>query len=218
VVNRVPCSPLFGSLAADVDGDLLGQVAVGHGGRHLGDVPHLAREVRRHRVHVVGEVLPGAGDALYLGLAAEAALGADLPGDAGDLVGEGAQLVDHRVDRVLELENLALDVHGDLLGQVPIRHGRRDLGDVPDLAGEIGRHRVDVVRERLPRPGDAGHLGLPAELALGADLARDARHLVGERAELVDHRVHRRLQLEDLAPRVTAALPGRVAAGHVRRA
>ena len=30
------------------------------------------------QVHVVGEVLPGAGDALDLGLAAELALGADL--------------------------------------------------------------------------------------------------------------------------------------------
>src|SRR5207302_1007494 len=188
------------------------------GRRDLGDVPDLARQVAGERVHVVGEVLPGAGDPLHVGLAAEAALGADLPGDAGDLVGERAQLVDHRVDRVLELEGLAPDVDGVLLRDALPIYGRRDLGDVPDLAGEVGRHRVDVVRERLPRPRDTGHLGLPAELALGADLARDARHLVGERAELVDHRVHRRLQLEDLAPRVTAALPGRVAAGHVRRA
>ena len=39
-----------------------------------------------------------------LGLAAELALGADLAGDAGDLGRERAQLVDHGVDRVLELE------------------------------------------------------------------------------------------------------------------
>ena len=44
-----------------------------------------------HAVDVVGEVLPGAGDALDVGLAAEPALGADLAGDAGDLVGEGPQ-------------------------------------------------------------------------------------------------------------------------------
>jgi hypothetical protein len=48
-------------------------------------------------------------------------------------------------------------------------------------------------------PATSRHVGLAAELALGADLARDARHLGRERAELVDHRVDGVLQLEDLA-------------------
>ena len=48
-------------------------------------------------------------------------------------------------------------------------------------------------------PRDAGHLGLAAELAFGADLARDARHLGGERVQLIDHRVDGVLELEDLA-------------------
>ena len=48
-------------------------------------------------------------------------------------------------------------------------------------------------------PATPGHLGLAAELALGADLARHARHLGGERVQLVDHRVDRVLELEDLA-------------------
>ena len=39
---------------------------------------------------------------------------------------------------------------------------------------------VDAVGQILPGAGDAGHVGLAAELALGADLARDARHLAGE--------------------------------------
>ncbi len=37
------------------------------------------------------------------------------------------------------------------------------------------------VGEVLPRAGHALDLGLAAELALGADFARDARDLVGER-------------------------------------
>ena len=41
-------------------------------------------------------------------------------------------------------------------------------------------HRVHVVGEVLPRAGDAPHLRLAAELALGADLARHARDLGGE--------------------------------------
>ena len=39
---------------------------------------------------------------------------------------------------------------------------------------------VDVVGQVLPGAGDARHLRLAAEPALGADLARDARHLAGE--------------------------------------
>ena len=41
-------------------------------------------------------------------------------------------------------------------------------------AGQVAGHLVDVVGEVLPGAGDAGHLRLAAELALGADLARDA--------------------------------------------
>ncbi len=44
--------------------------------------------LRGHRVHRVGQVAPGAGHAGHPGLAAEHALGADLAGDPGDLVGE----------------------------------------------------------------------------------------------------------------------------------
>ena len=48
-------------------------------------------------------------------------------------------------------------------------------------------------------PATPLHLGLAAELALGADLAGDARHLGGERAELVDHRVDGLGGAEELA-------------------
>src|SRR5204863_172046 len=116
----------------------------------VGDRADLARQVGRHEVDVLGQTLPRAGDALDGRLAAEAPLGADLARDAGDLGGEGAQLVDHRVDRVLQLEDLAADVDGDLLGQVACGHGGGHLGDVPHLAGEVRGHRVDVVGEVLP--------------------------------------------------------------------
>ena len=72
------------------------------------DAAHLAREVRGHDVDVVGEVLPRAGDARHVRLAAELALGADLARDARDLGRERVELVDDGVDRVLELEDLAL--------------------------------------------------------------------------------------------------------------
>ena len=158
----------------------LRQVAVGDGGGDLGDVAHLAGQVAGHQVDVVGQVLPGAGDALDLGLAAELALGADLAGDAGHLGGEAVELVDHRVDGVLQLEDLALDVDGDLLGEVAVGDGGGDLGDVAHLAGEVAGHAVDVVGQVLPDAGHVPDLGLAAELALGAHLAGDAGHLGGE--------------------------------------
>src|SRR5207253_1351087 len=129
----------------------------------------------------------------------ELALGADLAGDTADLGGEAVELIDHRVDRVLELEDLALDVDGDLAAEMVGSAWGSDVGDVADLVGEVTRHRVDVVGEVLPGAGDAGDLGLAAELALGADLASDARDLGGKRVQLIDHRVDRVLEREDLA-------------------
>jgi hypothetical protein len=151
-------------LALDVDRDLLRQVAARDGRRHLGDVAHLCREVRRHRVDGVGEALPRAGDARHLRLAAEDALRAHLARDARHLGAEGVELVDHRVDRVLELEDLALHVDRDLAREVAARDGGRHFGDVAHLRREVRRHRVDVVGEVLPRAGDAGTCAWPPSL------------------------------------------------------
>ena len=107
------------NFAAHVDRDLFGEVAIGHGDGHFGDVADLAGQVVGHRVDVVGEILPGAGDALHRSLAAELAFGADLARHAADFAGEGVELIDHGVDRVLHLENFAAHVGGDLLGRSP---------------------------------------------------------------------------------------------------
>ena len=165
-----------------LDRDRPRQVALGHRGGHLGDRAHLRGQVAGELVDVLGEVAPRAGHALDAGLTAELALGADLARDARDLVGERGQLVDHDVDRLLELEDLALRVDRDLLAEVAVGDRGRDLGDVADLARQVRGHEVDVVGQVAPRARDARHVGLAAELALGADLARDARDLVGERA------------------------------------
>src|SRR5207344_156389 len=140
-------------------------VAAGHRGGDLCDVADLRREVGGQQVDVVRQVLPCAGDAGHRRLTAELALGADLAGDARHLGGEGVQLVHHRVDRVLQLEDLALHVHGDLPRQVAPGYGGGDLGDVADLGGQVARHGVDAVREVLPRARHAGNLGLAPELA-----------------------------------------------------
>ena len=206
------------NFALHVDGDLARKVAAGDGRRHLGDVAHLAGEVAGHRVDGVGQVLPRAGDdARHDGLAAETPFGADLAGDARHLGRERAQLLDHRVQRLLQQQDLAAHVDGDLLRQVAAGDGRRHLGDVAHLGGEVRRHEVDVVGQILPRAGDAGHLRLAAELAFGADLAGHARHLAGKAVELIHHRVDGGLELEDLALHVDGDALRQVAAGDGRR-
>ena len=154
---------------------------------------------------------------LHLGLPAELPFGADLLRDARDLCGERVELVDHLVDDVFDLENLPLHVDRDLLGEVSVGDRGRDLGHVTELHRQVGAHRVDVVGEVLPRPIDAFHVGLPAELPFGADLLGDARDLGGERVERVDHRVDGALQLEDLPLGVDRDLLGEVALRHGRR-
>src|SRR5438876_595410 len=84
------------SLATHVDRDLARQVAAGDGGRHLGDVADLRRQIAGHRVDAVGQILPGAGDAGHLGLAAELAVGADFARHARHFRCKGVELVDHR--------------------------------------------------------------------------------------------------------------------------
>ena len=212
--HRVDVVLQLGDLAARLDLDRARQVALGHGGRDLGDGAHLGGEVGGEQVDVAGQVLPRAGGARDVGLTAEPAVHADFARDVGHLVGEGRERVGHVVDRVGERRDLALGLHGQPLRQVAVGDGGHHLHDAAHLLGEVGGHEVDVVGEVLPRAADAAHLRLAAELALGADLARHARHLAGEGVELVDHRVDRVLQLEDLALDVDGDLAVQVAARH----
>src|SRR2546430_12915530 len=111
MIRRPPRSTLFPYTT------LFRSVAARDRRRDVGDVAHLAGEVGGHRVDVVGEVLPRAGDAGHLRPPAQLAFRADLPRDAADFRGKRVELVDHRVDRVLELQNFAFDVDGNLAGQ-----------------------------------------------------------------------------------------------------
>src|SRR5205823_1944235 len=129
-------------LALDVDRDLLGEVAGCDRLGHVGDVPYLRGQVAGHEVHAVGEVLPGAGAALHVRTAVAYTTRFRSPRDARDFRRERAQLIDHRVDGVLELQDLALHVDRDLLREIAAGDRRRDLGDVPHLAGQVAGHRV----------------------------------------------------------------------------
>src|SRR5216683_1505103 len=202
------------NFALHVDGDLARQVTARDRGGHFGYVANLRGQVACHRVHAVGQILPGAGHAGHVGLTAEAAFGADLARHARHLTGEPVELIDHGIERFLELQDFAAHVHRDLAGKVAAGNRGRDLGDIADLRRQVAGHRIDAVRQVLPGAGNAGHFGLTAELAVGADFARDPRHFAGESVELVDHRVQRFLQLKNFARHVHRDLFRQVALGH----
>jgi hypothetical protein len=102
-------------LAGGIDGDRPVEAAPRDRRRHVGDRADLGREVAGELVHVLGQTLPCARDTLHLGLAAELAFGPHLACHTGDLTGKGGELVDHLVDGVLELKDLAAGVDRDLL-------------------------------------------------------------------------------------------------------
>src|SRR5262245_25263863 len=105
-------------------------------------------------------------------------------------------------DCVREGRDFPSGLQYELLSQVAVRNGGHDLGDAANLAGEVGSHHVDVVREVLPGTRDSRDLGLPTKLSVCTDFASDTRDLAREGAQLFDHRVDGVLQLEDLTPGV----------------
>ena len=113
--HRVDVVLQLGHLAARLDLDRAREVALGHGGGDLGDGAHLRGEVGGQQVDVAGEILPGAGRAGHVGLAAEPPFHADFARHVGHLVGEGRERVGHVVDGVGERGDLALGLHGEAL-------------------------------------------------------------------------------------------------------
>src|SRR6185295_5892664 len=174
------------------------------------------RQRVRHRVHAVGQTLPCAGHARHFRLAAELSFRTYFFRDACYFVGENAQAVYHVVHGVLEREHLALRLDGDLLREVAVGDGRRHVGDVSHLRGQVGGEDVHVVGEVAPHTARAGDLRLAAELSFRSYFARHARDFAGEPIELIDHRVDSVLELEDLAAHVDRDLARQIAARHSR--
>src|SRR5262249_52349974 len=174
-------------------------ISIGSRDGYFGDIANLAGEIVGHGVHVVGQIFPSAGYARHDRLAAELAFGPDLAGNAADFSGERIELVDHRVDSVLQLEDFAFDIDRDLSIEVATCNRRCDLGDIAYLGGQVSTHGVDGVGKILPCSSDARHGSTHAEPSLGADFARDAGHFRSEAVELIDHGVDRVLERQNFA-------------------
>src|SRR5205823_12655062 len=122
--------------------------------------------------HRVVQLLPRARDAFLLRLSATLPRRPGLALFPYTTLFRSRELVHHRVDRVLELEDLAFHVHRDLAREVSPRHGRRHVGDVPHLSREDDSPRLHSLAYVVRRPRHANHIRLAAEPPLGTDLAR----------------------------------------------
>jgi len=205
------------NFALHVHGNFAGQIALGHGSRHFGDVTDLRGKIGRHGIDVIRQVFPSAGHTTDFRLAAKIAFSADFAGDARHFGRETIQLVHHGIDGIFQFENFAFHVHGDLAGQVAFGHGGGHFGDVTDLRGKVRRHGVHGIGQIFPRTGHTGHFRLAAQDTFGADLARHARHFGGEAVQLVHHRIDGVFQFENFALHVHRNLAGQVALGHSGR-
>ncbi len=152
------------------------KISARHGRGHFGDVAHLVGQVAGHEVHVIRQILPRTGDAFHVRLAAQLAFRTHFARHARDFRRERAELIHHRIDGVLQLQNFAARIHRNLGSQIAARHGGRHTRDVANLVGQVARHVVDAVRQILPRAGNAADVGLAAQLSFGAHFARHARH------------------------------------------
>ena len=123
------------NFALHIDRDFLGEITIRDCGRYFGDVAHLAGQVSGHEIHAVGQILPGSGDTTHIRLPAKFSFRSHFARHARHFRGERAQLIHHRVDGVFQLQNFAFHINGDLLGQIAVRDGGRDLRDVAHLTG-----------------------------------------------------------------------------------
>src|SRR4029077_12575324 len=179
----------FENLALHIDGDLARQIASRHGRRDFGDVAYLRCEVAGHCVDRVREVFPRAGDAGDNRLPAKFAVGADFARHARYFGSERPQLVHHRIDGFLELQNLSAHVHSDLARKIAAGHGSGYFGNVTDLTSQVAGPGVDGVREIFPRARHARHLSLPSQFSIRSNLASDASYFGSEYAQLLNHGV-----------------------------
>ena len=82
---------------------LLFEAAIGHSGHDFDDAADLRREICRHNIDVVRQILPRARHFRHDGLATKLALRADFAGHARHFGSKRIQLVDHGVDRFFQL-------------------------------------------------------------------------------------------------------------------
>src|SRR5260370_439252 len=131
--------------------------------------------------------------------------------------GESVELIHHRVNGVLEFENFALHVDGDLARQIAPGHSRSDFSDVSDLAGQVSAHRVHGVRQVLPRSCDSRDVSLPSETPLRTYFTSHAGYFANEAVELIHHCVQCFFKLKNFSAHIDRNFARQIATRDGRR-
>ena len=179
----------FQHFALHFHSNFLRQVAIGHRRGDFSDVAYLTGEVRGQQIDIVCQVFPGAGNAFDVGLTAQLTFCTHLASDTGDFRRKGIEPIHHGVEGIFQLQDFSLGFHRNLFGEIPIRHRCGHIGDVAHLIGEVGCHKVDVVRQFFPGASNAPDNGLSAQLAFSAHFLSNAGDFRGKGVEAVHHLV-----------------------------
>ena len=198
---------------ADIDGDFLGQIAVGDRDGHVGDVSDLSGQIAGHQIDVVGQVLPGAGDAGNHGLTAELSFGADLAGDTGDFGGKAFNWSTMVLMASLSWRISPRTSTVIFLDRSPLATAMVTSAMFRTCAVRLPAMILTLSVRSFQAPLTSRTLRLAAELAFGTDLAGDAGHLGGEAPQLVHHGVDGFFELEDLAADIDGDFLGQIAVG-----
>ena len=124
-----------------------------------------------------------------MSLSSENSLRTHLTGHPRYLRCKRSKLIDHHIDCVLQLKELAFHINRDFLGQIAGRDGCGYGGDIAHLIRQITGHQIDVLRQILPCAGNAFHIGLAPEFAFCPYFPSNPCNLRCKGAELVYHRV-----------------------------
>ena len=113
------------------------KIAIGDGGGHLGDVAHLGGQVAGHRIHRVGQILPGAG---HPGTCAWPPSRPSVPTSRATRVTSPAN--ECSWSTIVLMVSFSCKISPEtftviFLDKIALRHRRRHLGDVAHLAGQV---------------------------------------------------------------------------------
>ena len=166
--------------SAHVDRDLLREVPIRHGSRHFGDVAHLTSEVTGHEVHAIREILPGTGHAADIRLAPELSFRTDFACHTRDFRGERAELIHHRVDRILQLQDFSAHVHRDLLERSPFATAVVTSAMLRTWPVRFPAMKFTLSVRSFQVPATPFHFSLSAELSFRSYLAGDTGNFRGK--------------------------------------
>ena len=159
-----------------VYGDLSGEVPISYGSGHLRNISDLCGKITGHRVDAVGQILPSACNPPHFGLTSKFAFSTHFASHAGYFGCKRAKLIDHRVDSIFQLQNLAANIDSDFPGKIALGDCSSHFSDITNLVSQVPRHEIDVVRQILPCSRNTFHLGLTAKLPLRPNLTGNTRN------------------------------------------